>query len=70
MNYGRRATIRPPLLQRRDLGEYLKGFKPRCIAHGEDLIEAHRYAAKVELAQELLRMIELEDSPDITVEED
>lgn len=70
MSFIRRPAIRPPLHQRRDLVEYLKGFKPRCIQPEEDLIKAHRYAAKAELASELLRMIEKDGDADITFEED
>lgn len=48
----------------------LRSFQPRCIAQGEDLIAAHRYAAKVELAQELLRLLQKDDQDTITYEED
>lgn len=58
------------LPKRRDLVEYLKGFKPQCIALGEDPIKAHRYAAQVELAQEVLRILEQADPHDLTFEED
>lgn len=31
-------------------------FPPRCIQPGEDVIAAHRYAAQVELVQQLVEM--------------
>jgi hypothetical protein len=31
----------------------LRAYPPRCIAPGQDPIDAHRYAAQVELVQEL-----------------
>lgn len=52
-----------------DVMTYLKGLKPRCIMQGEDLITAHRHAAKVELAQHLLKMIEKADASDVEHEE-
>lgn len=48
----------------------LRSYHPRCIALGEDPITAHRYAAKVELAQELLRMLERQDQDDLSYQED
>jgi hypothetical protein len=53
------------------LEAYLEqNFKPRCIADGEDPIKAHRYSAKVELAQQLLRLIRKDDEDNIEIEED
>lgn len=40
-----------------DIVEYLeKTYPPRSITVGQSEIEAHRYAAKVELAQNLIAM--------------
>lgn len=63
--YQTRSTIR----RGRDVVDYLRSFSPKCIASGQDLIEAHRYAAKVELAQYILSLIEGGES-DLTYEED
>lgn len=47
------------------LKTYLKEtFKPRCVAHGEDEITAHRYAAKVELAQHIINQLEAPTQPE------
>ncbi|RWI06806.1 MAG: hypothetical protein EOQ89_03490 [Mesorhizobium sp.] len=49
-----------------DLIDYLrKNFPPRCIQQGQSEIEAHRYAAQVELAQKLIRMGKGDEEHDI-----
>jgi hypothetical protein len=48
----RRASLHVParIARLEDLVETLKAkFPQRCVKEGEDLIQAHRYAAKAEL---------------------
>lgn len=40
-----------------ELRLFLEDFAPRCIGPHETLEQAHRYAGKVELAQQLLEML-------------
>ena len=53
-----------------DLVDWLRNnFPPRCIAADENPIEAHRYSAKVELAQRLIRMADRKGAGrDLTIE--
>ncbi|MBD9542210.1 hypothetical protein IB276_22455 [Ensifer sp. ENS04] len=43
------------------LEDLQKRFPPRCIKQGEDLIEAHRYAAKAELVALIVSQCTPED---------
>ncbi|UIY29173.1 hypothetical protein LZK73_21815 [Neorhizobium galegae] len=64
----KRGTPRVPS----DLVDYLRDtFPPRCIKQGEDVIEAYRYAAKVELAETLIKFgTSNEDRADFILQED
>lgn len=60
----RRATTHVPVkFTRLDvlLEDLQKRFPPRCIQAGEDLIEAHRYAAKAELVALIVNQCTPED---------
>ncbi len=61
--------MKPPRIGA-DLVEFLKQYPPRCIRSDETPIEAHRYAAKVELAQTLIRMGMRDDEGIIEIQED
>lgn len=48
--------MRPPRISIELMDWLRKTFPAQCIEPGQDLIAAHRYAAKVELAQKIIRM--------------
>lgn len=45
------------------LKDLRKTYPPRCIYPGQDPIEAHRYAAQVELVEELIAWWEEQEGP-------
>lgn len=44
------------------IAQLVEAFPPRCIQPGEDPIAAHRYAAQVELVEQLAAMQEEVDA--------
>lgn len=55
-----------------DLVEWLQDtYPPMCIKQGQSEIDAHRYAAKVELAQKIVGFARgMDDHPGFSIQED
>lgn len=62
--------MKPPRIGA-DLVEYLeKNFPPKCITPGEDIRVHERYAGKVDLARNLIRLARKDDDFDIEYQGD
>lgn len=57
MNHIHSDHVPLPVLVRDLIAQLAATYPPRCIGVGEDPIHAHRYAAQVELVQELVELL-------------